>query len=72
MALEFYSMPWYLLSTSCQKEIMSGIHNVQNGPTFTIGPFAELNFETASDVRIYFTKYYSENNFKTISLFLLL
>lgn len=52
IVLELYNMPWFLLSPSCQKGVMTGIHWMQNGPAFTIGPFAELNFETASNVSL--------------------
>lgn len=43
-------MPWYLLPPSTQKGLISGLHYIQNGPKYTIGPFAELSFETATDV----------------------
>lgn len=56
-------MPWYSLSPSCQKGIISGIHWMQNGPAFTIGPFAELNFETASDVSLFRIIEIGSNNF---------
>lgn len=52
ITLELYNMPWYLLPPSSQKGVMTGIHWMQNGPAFTIGPFADLSFETASDVSV--------------------
>lgn len=47
---EFYNMPWYLLPSSHQKLVRSAIHNSQNGPTLSIGPFAEVDFATAANV----------------------
>lgn len=43
-------MPWYHLSTDQQRSISQVLHGIQNGHNLTIGPFSELNFETASDV----------------------
>lgn len=53
---ELYSMPWYRLRSIHQLEVCSVMHWYQNGMRFTIGPFDELNFETASDVSGNFAK----------------
>lgn len=47
---ELFYMPWYLLPPAHQREICCAIHWFQNPVVFTIGPFAELNFETAANV----------------------
>lgn len=50
------NLPWYLLPLQTQKDIAYILHRTQHGPILTIGPFAELNYETATNVRfaIYF------------------
>lgn len=52
ISTELYNMPWYLLPTQHQKEVRCVIHWVDNGAILTIGPFMELNFESASNVSI--------------------
>lgn len=52
-----YEMPWYLLSTSCQKQVSNAIQQLQNGAVLTIGPLGEIDLNTASEV-----------NFQIISL----
>lgn len=42
---------WFLLSPNDQKFIAMVLHRIQNCPMFTIGPFAVLNYETATNVR---------------------
>lgn len=44
------SITWYLLPPSSQKMLQTTLHRVQNGARLTIGPFAELNLETATNV----------------------
>lgn len=46
----FNSLPWYSLPLQTQKDIAHILHRSQHGPKLTIGPFAELNYETATDV----------------------
>lgn len=45
-----FGMPWYLLPLKHQKTLATAMNRVQNGTTLTIGPFDELNFETATNV----------------------
>lgn len=46
----FNSLPWYLLPLHTQKDIRYILNRTQYGPILTIGPFAELNYETATKV----------------------
>lgn len=55
LAKEMYGMPWYLLSVPYQRDVANAINMVQNRAVITIGPFAALNLETASDVSIQIT-----------------
>lgn len=43
-------MKWYLLPTPLQKQVGYTMHQFQNRGGMTIGPFAQLDFETASIV----------------------
>lgn len=43
-------MPWYLLSNLLQKQVGYTIHQFQNRGVMKIGPFAQLDFETAAIV----------------------
>lgn len=45
-------MQWYLLPTKQQKAVSTLIHWIQNCDVLTIGPFGDLDFETASTVSI--------------------
>lgn len=45
-------IPWYLMSSSEQKNLACLLHRMQNGIRLTIGPLGELNYEMASDVRL--------------------
>lgn len=44
-------MPWHLLPLRRQKELINLLHRLQNGTVLTIGPFGELDYEMATDVR---------------------
>lgn len=39
-------LKWYLLPIRYQRNICQMINRMQNGTTFTIGPFQVLNYET--------------------------
>lgn len=52
------SLPWYLLPMRHQKDIAHILNRAQNGAVLTIGPLAELNYGTATNVRIYFDNSY--------------
>lgn len=54
IAAELYAMSWYLMPSSCQKQVAHVIHRFQNGAVLTIGPFAHFDFETTANVRITF------------------
>lgn len=41
------------MSTPCQKQICGAMHRLQNGAVLTIGPFSQLDFATAADVRLF-------------------
>lgn len=56
LATSMYEIPWYLLPAKQQKEIIHVLRGIQNGCKLSIGPFAELNFETASNVCFYFVR----------------
>lgn len=43
-------MPWYLMPSSCQKQVSGAIHRLQNGAVLTIGPLAEIDFNMAATV----------------------
>lgn len=43
-------LPWYLLPLHTQRDISHILRRTQYGPILTIGPFAELNYETATNV----------------------
>lgn len=45
-------MPWYSMPKLYQKDIAHMMNRLQNGAVLTMGPFADLNYETASNVRI--------------------
>lgn len=45
-----YGMPWYRLPVSFQMHVYYGIKNVQNAAVLSIGPLAQLDFSTGSDV----------------------
>lgn len=47
-----YEMPWYLMP--CRYALMAkeAINDLQNGGIIRMGPFAPLNYETASNVCI--------------------
>lgn len=45
-----YEMKWHYLDTPGQKQIARMILRAQNGTVLTIGPFDELNYETATIV----------------------
>lgn len=47
----FNNLPWYLLPLRTQKDIIYILSRAQRGAVLTIGPFAELNYETATNVR---------------------
>lgn len=47
-----YEIPWYLMTTTRQKDLGSLLHRMQNGVRLTIGPLGELNYEMATDVSI--------------------
>lgn len=44
-------VPWYSMTMSEQKDFAKLLQAMQNGLSLTIGPFDELNYEMASDVR---------------------
>lgn len=46
----FYEMPWYRMPVSLQKQMISLIHDAQNGIVLTIGPFDELDFQMTTTV----------------------
>lgn len=46
----FSNLPWFLLPIKSQKDIGHILNRTQHGPILTIGPFAELNYETATSV----------------------
>lgn len=52
---EIYDTPWYLMSTSSQKQVCAALHRLQNAGVLTIGPFAQLDFETAAMVNDVFS-----------------
>lgn len=56
IAVELYNMQWYLLPLEQQREVCSLIHWIQNGNVLTIGPFGDLDFETASSVSFCLSK----------------
>lgn len=43
-------MPWYTFPVEQQKNIALMLNRMHNGVSLTIGPFSELNFETATKV----------------------
>lgn len=47
-------MSWYLLPSTHQKQVGAVMHFMQNGTVLTIGPFADLDFETLSIVNVCF------------------
>lgn len=47
-------MNWYTFSTSSQKDVAYMMNRLQNGAVLTMGPLAEINYETAADVRFSF------------------
>lgn len=44
-------MQWFMLPAISQMRVCSAMHMIQNGASLTIGPFAPLNMEIATDVR---------------------
>lgn len=50
LVLEMHEMPWYLLSQKNQKAYGFILQRLQDGAVLRIGPFAELNFATLTDV----------------------
>lgn len=44
-------MQWYELPSGYQKLVWSALHMIQNGSVMTIGPFSELDMETATNVK---------------------
>lgn len=46
-------LPWYLLSMKSQKNIARILNRVQHGAVLTMGPFSALNYETATNVRVF-------------------
>lgn len=54
----FNGLPWYLLPLRTQKDIIYILSRAQHGAVLTIGPFAELNYETATNVRLDLFLYY--------------
>lgn len=61
ISTELYNMKWYLLSTTCQKQVYSTIHLLQNSAMLTIGPFGPVNLETATNVLLIFSVKRLEN-----------
>lgn len=57
----YFEIPWYQMPVSFQKQILSAIHDVQNGPVLTMGPLDELDFEMAASVRAYFIHNFIHN-----------
>lgn len=55
IAKELYHMHWYILPIDEQKQLMSVSHRLQNGAVLSIGPLAQLDFETGADVRLHHT-----------------
>lgn len=47
-------MPWYMMSKKSQLGYVHLLNRLQNGAVFRMGPFAELNFETLSNVITHF------------------
>lgn len=45
-------MSWYLLPTKHKKELSFALHRLQNGAVLTIGPLAQLDFDTGANVSI--------------------
>lgn len=50
LSTALWNVPWYLLPPMYQRMLQSILNRIQNGARLTIGPFAELNMETATDV----------------------
>lgn len=43
-------LPWYLLPLKSQRNIAHILNRAQHGAVLTMGPFAALNYETATSV----------------------
>lgn len=39
------------MSTPCQKQICGAMHRLLNGAVLTIGPFSQLDFATAAEIK---------------------
>lgn len=48
--LKLQEMPWYMMSIKSQLAYAHLLNRLQNGVVLRMGPFAELSFETLSDV----------------------
>lgn len=48
------NLSWYLLPIRHQKDIAHILNRAQNGDVLTIGPLAELNYETATNLSTIF------------------
>lgn len=47
MGEALWGFAWYHLPNELQKTVCISINQSQNGPTFAIGPFEDLDFECA-------------------------
>lgn len=50
LMLKLQEMPWYMMSIKSQLAYAHLLNRLQNGVVLRMGPFAELSFETLSDV----------------------
>lgn len=50
LVLKFQQMAWYKMSKRNQLSYAHLLNRLQNGTKLRMGPFAELNFETFTDV----------------------
>lgn len=50
---ELYEMKWYLMSPTYRKQVAYLLRRWQMGCSIRIGPFEELNYETATNVSLH-------------------
>lgn len=51
MINKFLDISWYRLSIKNQRDYAHTLNRLQHGTVLKIGPLAELNYETFSDVK---------------------
>lgn len=51
LVVKLQEMPWYLMSKGNQLAYAHLLNRLQNGADIRMGPFAELNYQTLSDVK---------------------